>query len=170
LWAWPTAATGSDVLAIGGWVLPGTTFESNIERFDAVMGKWTTVGTLGNGVTCSAGAFVLPNGKILLDGSALLDPTTYATTPLGNPLALTSPSLVQLASGNVLAAGGTIGGAATARAQIYDVPTNMWTDVGSMHFARSGGHRVLLVAGGDVLIVGGAGTGGTLASAELYHP
>lgn len=159
-----------DVLAIGGWVGTAPTFESNVERFDAVMGKWSTVGTLGNGVTCSAGAFVLPNGKILLDGSALLDPTTYGTTPLGNALALTSPSLVQLAGGNVLAVGGTVGGVASARAQVYDVTANMWTDVGSMHFARGGGHRALLVAGGEVLIVGGSGAGGTLASAEIYHP
>jgi large repetitive protein len=159
-----------DVLAVGGWVGPAPTFESNVERFDAATEKWSTVGTLPGSVTCSAGAFALPNGKILLDGSALLDPTTYATTPLGNALAPASPALVQLASGNVLAAGGTIGGTATARAQVYDVTTNMWTDVGNMHFARSGGHRALLVAGGNVLIVGGAGTGGTLASAELYHP
>ncbi|HEX4447436.1 MAG TPA: kelch repeat-containing protein [Polyangiaceae bacterium] len=159
-----------DVLAIGGWVGTGPTFESNIERFDPTMTKWTTVGTLPDGVTCSASAFVLPGGKVLLDGSAILDPATYTTTPTATPLALISASLAQLAGGDVLAAGGSVGGAPTARAQVYRATTNTWTDVGAMHFVRGGGHRLVTLPSGDVFVVGGADADGALASVEIYHP
>jgi hypothetical protein len=160
-----------NVLAIGGWVGTGPTFESNIELFqqsDASTGNWSTVGALPNGVVCGASAFVLPNGKVLLDGSAVLDPSTYTTTTT-SVLALTSPSMAQLANGDVLAAGGTVNSAPSARAQLYSVSTNTWTDVGSMHFARGGGHRLVTLPSGDVFVVGG-GAGGALTNVEIYHP
>jgi|HubBroStandDraft_6_1064221.scaffolds.fasta_scaffold35523_3 hypothetical protein len=159
------------VLAIGGWVGPPATAESNIEQYDPATTEWTTVGTLDDGVTCGDGAFVLPDGQILLDGNNILDPTTWTTTPTTNTFTTTSAMFAQLATGDVLAVGGQDStGTAIAQAQIYQAATGEWVTVGSLHETRSGG-RALLLPSGDVLVVGGGNaSGAALASAELYHP
>jgi len=159
-----------DAVAIGGTVGTAATFESNIEQYDPTTMQWTTVGTLANDVTCSEGAFLLPNGQILLDGAALLDPTTWATTPLSNPLPNTSVMLVQLANGDVLGVGGQANGMATVQTERFNASTGQWAAVGSLHQPRSTG-RALLLPSGDVLVVGGSdATGAALATAELFHP
>jgi len=159
-----------DAVAIGGVVGTSATFESNIEQYDPGTMQWTTVGTLANGVTCGEAAFVLPNGQILLDGAALLDPTTWTTTTVSNPLTNTSVMLVQLANGDVLGVGGEAGGMATAQAERFSASTGQWAAVGSLHQPRSTG-RALLLPSGEVLVVGGSdATGAALASAELFHP
>ncbi len=158
------------VLAIGGWQGVPTTFESNIEQYDPVMNQWTTVGTLGTGVTCSANAFLLPGGKVLLDSSQLLDPDGLTTTPTTNALSISNATFVQLASGDVLAFGGQVSGALSTDAQVYRNATGQWTAVGSMHQARQGSRGVLMTSG-DVLVVGGADeSSNALTSAEIFHP
>jgi hypothetical protein len=44
-----------------------------------------------------------------------------------------------------------------------------WSYTGSQTTARSG-HTATLLSNGEVLIVGGTGTNGAVASAELYNP
>ncbi len=161
-------------LAIGGWQGVPAVAESNIERYDPVMNQWTPVGALANGVTCNADAFVLPGGAILLDTSYLLNLGTDAgaptATPTTNALASTSAMFVQLANGDVLAAGGEENNAATAHAQVYRVSTGLWTAVGDLHQPRSAG-RAFLLPSGEVLIAGGSDANGApLATAEIYHP
>ncbi len=174
---------GGPTLAIGGALGPAT-IESNIEQYDLEAGTWASVGVLANGTFC-ARAFPLPNGKILLTGTGgltattaaipgmlLLDPgSANATGPTQNALANFSPSLVQLASGDVLAFGGTLNGAPTAIAQVYSWMTNAWSTVGHMTQARSGAVGAYLLVSGEVLIAGGADESGMpLATAEIYHP
>jgi N-acetylneuraminic acid mutarotase len=159
-----------NVLAIGGWQGETATAESNIEQYDPGTSQWSTVGTLATGVTCSIGAFVLPSDEVLLDGSYLLDPVALSTTPTTNALASTSPALVQLANGDVLAFCGQENNAAVADAQVYHHATGLWTAVGSLHQARSG-CRGFLMPSGEVLVVGGGDANGApLATAEIYHP
>jgi hypothetical protein len=159
-----------DVLAIGGWQGQTPTAESNIEQYDPNTSQWSTVGTLASGVTCSVGAFVLPSGQVLLDGSYLLDPVALTTTPTTGALPSTSPALVQLANGDVLALGGQENNVAVAGAQVYGAATGLWKAVGSLHQPRSA-CRGFLLPSGEVLVVGGADSNGTpLQTAEIYHP
>jgi large repetitive protein len=158
------------VLAIGGWQGVPTAAESNIEVYDPAMNQWSTAGTLSGGVTCSANAFNLPGGAVLLDSSQLLDPVALTTTPTTNTLAIANATFVQLANGDVLAFGGQISNMPAVEAQVYRNATGLWTTVGSMHEARQG-TRGFLMSSGDVLVVGGAdANGSTLSSAEIYHP
>lgn len=173
-------------LAIGGAQGPSA-IESNIERFDLEAGAWTSVGSLMAGTFC-ARAFVLPAGKVLLTGTGGLSGATvaipgtllldfdggayaYSVELTKNALANYSPNLVQLANGDVLAFGGTLSGAPTAVAQVYDAGTNTWRTVGSLTQTRSGAVGAYLLASGDVLIAGGEDESGMpLATAEVYHP
>ena len=169
-------------LAIGGAEGPAT-IEGNIERFDLDAGTWTSIGTLAAGTFC-ARAFALPNGKVLLTGTGGLSATApipgmLLFDPAGNnAFSLTknatanySPNLVQLANGDVLAFGGTLSGAPTAVAQVYDASTNTWHAVGTMTQARTGAVGAYVLASGAVLIAGGEDpSGAPLATAELYHP
>jgi hypothetical protein len=71
----------------------------------------------------------------------------------------------------VLAAGGGQGNSAIpiASAELYDPSTNAWIAAASMSLARSG-HTATMLQSGRVLVAGGQGSGGALASAELYSP
>jgi len=160
-----------DVVAIGGWQGAPASFEQNIEEYDPGTGQWSTVGELGDDVTCSDAAFVLPSGAIFVDGANLLDPSTWTTTAVANPITTTSTMFVQLAGGDVLAIGGKdASGDVIAAAQRFDATASQWTTVGSLHQPRTGG-RALLLTSGDVLVVGGSdATGAALATAEVFHP
>jgi hypothetical protein len=168
-------------LAIGGAEGPAA-IEPNIERFDIEAGTWSSVGSLTAGTFC-ARAFVLPSGKVLLTGTGglsgatapipgmlVFDPATNALGPTKNAIANFSPNLVQLANGDVLAFGGTLSGAPTAVAQVYQAATNMWHTVGNMTEPRSGAVGAYLLPSGNVLIAGGDdATGMPLATAEVYN-
>jgi hypothetical protein len=56
-----------------------------------------------------------------------------------------------------------------ANVQIYDPGLGVWHPAASMSTARSG-HTMTRLSNGTVLIVGGEGQSGMLASAELYNP
>ena len=60
-----------------------------------------------------------------------------------------------LPDGRVLAAGGLVGGVATATAELYDPSTGTWRATGSMAVARAH-HTATLLRSGEVLVVGGA--------------
>ena len=71
----------------------------------------------------------------------------------------------------MLVAGGGQGntGIPIPSAELYDPATNAWSAAASLSDARSA-HTATLLFSGQVLVVGGQGSGGVLASAELYAP
>jgi len=77
-----------------------------------------------------------------------------------------------LADGKVLVAGGMLdnAGTATATAELFDPANQMFTaTTGSMTAAREF-HTATVLSNGTVLLTGGDGGAGPLASAELYDP
>jgi hypothetical protein len=173
-----------DVLAIAGAQGPTMTMiEHNVERYDPTGGLWSTVASFTGAPFC-ASAFALPNGQLLLTGTGgligttlplpgvlLFDPSTNAISLTTNAMSSFSPSFVQLASGDVLAFGGTLNGAPTVTAQVYEAQTNAWKTVDNPNQPRGGPVGAYLLASGDVLIVGGTDLNGApLATAEIYHP
>jgi len=54
-------------------------------------------------------------------------------------------------------------------AELYDSASGTWTATGSLVTARDA-HTATLLPNGKVLVAGGRGTTGVLASAELYDP
>ncbi len=76
-----------------------------------------------------------------------------------------------LPSGKVLVAGGVgVGNPAPllGSAETFDPGTGTFTSTGSLTTQRET-HTATLLTGGSVLVVGGVGGAGYLASAELYH-
>lgn len=83
-------------------------------------------------------------------------------------------SATALTDGRVLIVGGcTLDGCElgehSATAELYDPATGGFTDTGSMNSPRIG-HTATLLPDGRVLIAGGWGRDGVLASTELYDP
>ena len=76
-----------------------------------------------------------------------------------------------LGSDRVLIAGGIdSSGNALATAEVFDLSTNSFTRVGSMHSARFD-HAAVALTNGKVLVTGGEdGSGATLATAEIFDP
>lgn len=157
------------------------------ETYDPVLGRWRNVSVMD-----------MPRGfhgaVRLLDGSVLavggLGPPACETTAVtaaeiyrAGPdrwestggLAATrgaiQVSTALLDDGRVLVAGGRDPSLGTrfASAEVYDPATGVWSPAGSMAQARSGGTATVL-ADGRVLLVGGNGTGGPLATVEIYTP
>ena len=56
-----------------------------------------------------------------------------------------------------------------ATAEIYSPATGTWSLASTMPSGRYG-HMAALLSNGDVLIAGGTGTAGNLATAEIYNP
>jgi hypothetical protein len=126
-------------------------------------------------------ATLMPDGKVLVTGGVdlptggpvtsaeLYDPTTEtwsATGSMGTPRAGHTATL--LPDGGVIVAGGGF----TASVELYDPATGTWSATGSMGTPRQT-HTATLLRDGRVLVAGGwqfAGSGGLLASAELYNP
>jgi hypothetical protein len=77
----------------------------------------------------------------------------------------------RLGSDAVLVAGGlTVGGAATATAEIWDPASRAWSPTGVMSVPRSA-HVALALPGGKVVVAGGNGADGApVATAEVYDP
>ncbi len=130
-------------------------------------------------------ATLLSNGKVLFAGgetpggltatAELYDPATRTIISTGN---MTSPrgghSATLLQNGKVLIAGGGVPnsgvGPQTTSAELYDPATGIFTPTGSLHEPRTR-HNALLLANGQVLIVGGERTDfAVVLTAELYDP
>jgi N-acetylneuraminic acid mutarotase len=97
-----------------------------------------------------------------------------ATTATANMIGVrANHTATLLPNGTVLVAGGDGGGRSLASAELYDSGTESWTATGNLIAARYG-HTATLLTDGRVLVAGGnglvGGSGGPLASAELYDP
>lgn len=95
---------------------------------------------------------------------SVIEPGSWTVTSTPS-LSRFAPSLVQLADGRILIAGGS----ETASAEIFDPATGQWTRTGAMNVARRGAGFVLL-PDGRVLVTGGVNNDVQLSSAEIYDP
>ncbi|WP_254627714.1 HYR domain-containing protein [Myxococcus sp. CA040A] len=167
------------VLLAGGFTAGGVT--THAELYDPAANTWTATGALThprNGHT----ATLLPNGKVLVQGGAdaarntqtvseLYDPATGTWSPAG-ALAVGRENMVAtlLPTGQVLVNGGYASNPSLtffANADVYDASSDVWAPAGNLAAARASRAAVLLPSG-QVLVAGGRGSGGVLATAERY--
>jgi len=162
---------------------------SSSEVYSPTFDSWTVSGNL-NVARSNASAVLLSNGEILIAGgcvSSCLSGTTRSAelyNSVGGKWASTGAmitartyfSMVRLASGQILVAGGCTGlnangcGGVTNKAEIYNPTTGKWSATSPMIAAR-GNLTATLLPNGKVLAAGGInGAGNPLGSAELYNP
>jgi hypothetical protein len=108
------------------------------------------------------------------DAAEILDQATGATTPTGR---MKTPragfALHKLASGDVLAFGGSTGGGVdgtTDKVERYEVATGQWRAAGLLALRKSGIAACGLGDGSVLLVGGGDGNAEAARSAEIYEP
>ena len=178
------ATLNNKVLVVGGNA-GGTTSLTSVQLFDGTS-AWTTLTALASsreGHTATA----LTNGNVLVTGGRS-GTTTLATTRLFNAASgsgswsdagtmfiarqnhtATRLSSTVLASGQVLAVGGTNGGSPIASAELWN-GTNSWSQT-SIPTAAVQRHQAVLLSNNAVLIAGGTNFSGfTTNAAAIYNP
>ncbi|NVJ20894.1 HYR domain-containing protein [Myxococcus sp. AM011] len=167
------------VLLAGGFAAGGVT--NHAELYDPVANTWTATEALGfprNGHS----ATLLPDGKVLVAGGAdaarntevvseLYDPATGTWSSAGT-MAVGRENLMAtlLPTGQVLANGGYRSNPSLtfyADADVYEESSDVWAPAGNLAASRASRAAVLLPTG-QVLVAGGRGPGGVLATAERY--
>jgi N-acetylneuraminic acid mutarotase len=156
--------------------LPGGPGTYTVTGSMASARNYHTTTLLGDGTVLAAGG--VSTGLSYIASCELYSPSTGSWTGTG---AMTQARAYQTATllpdGNVLVSGGTYvgggSGGALSSSELYNPSTRSWTTTGSLNTARWG-HTATLLPNGQVLVVGGVGSGvgasGDLSSAELYDP
>ena len=169
------------VLLAGGQGASGTL--ASAEIFDPSNGSFTLLAASLGFARSNHSATLLGTGKVLLAGgdgpfgllssAELYDPvakTFTATGYLVTPRSQHSATL--LANGQVLVAGGLGVAGSLDQAELFNpatLPLGAFTLLASpMSIGRAG--HVALLAGAKVLLAGGTGNFGPIASAELFDP
>ncbi|HWF72753.1 MAG TPA: glycoside hydrolase family 6 protein [Solirubrobacteraceae bacterium] len=176
-----SALPDGTVWVIGGAVAPGSElYHPATDSWSALAGTPSIAGgvaaTLADGQVLTAGGFDLA-GSSLIPGWGLHSPSD---TGDWSPSWMQSPpymaSAATLGSGDVVVAGGLPSLAASmgsTAAQVYEpsVTTSMpaWEPVASMTTARYGAVAASL-PDGEVMVAGGEGDSGALASVEAFSP
>lgn len=175
-----------NILAVTGHPLAGKSLAS-AEIYDVRKNVWTPTGSLNvarNGVEPS-GLASLPNGMFLIAGGGTANRSVheaelydYKTGTWKTTGSMQWPrcvhSATQLASGNVLVAGGIdwITEEVHPSTEIYDYKTGTWTTTAPMASPRFA-HRAVQLSDGRVLVSGGNSAypeESALASVEIYDP
>ncbi len=175
---------GGRALVVGGY---NSGSRATADVFDSATDTFSPTATL---LMPRSGAAVapLPGGRVLVAGgspsnSAVLqsaevfDPATGAFTALPTQLSVprAGAAAAPLPDGRVLIAGGSSSGSAVLQsAEVFDPATGAFTalpasDATELQTARYNFAAVPL-PGGKILIAGGVGTAGVLASAEIFDP
>lgn len=167
---------------------------ATIELFNSVDDPWVTSAATMNSKRSFFTADLLANGKVLLAGGFTSDTggTAVKTADLYDTLAGTVAATGAMAgertlhasailpSGKVLVCGGRnitggtssdlvlldANGTISNTSEVYDPTTGLWTQVGSMSWRRYG-HRLVPLADGRLLCVGGYGYPGTAADVRV---
>jgi N-acetylneuraminic acid mutarotase len=167
------------VLVVGGWRDSSRNLTPTAEVWDPATGAWSNAGSLP-AVRSGFSLIALADGSALLVGGAgtagvipaaasalRFNPATKTWSSAGTMItAATDRTVVALADGLVLVAGGFKGAAYTAAAELYDPATGTWTATVPLPQARRAAAGALL-ADGSVLLAGGysgtivPGPGGT---------
>jgi hypothetical protein len=185
------------VLLVGGYKDLNGTPTATAEIWDPATGKWSGAGSLASPRNPFRGDFAL---VALHDGSALavggtastttsaerFDPSTLTWSAAGTTYtAAANRTVVVLADGWVLAAGGLVAGdVPTAAAELYNPASGIWTETVPLPSPRADAAAVLLgdgsvlLAGGDAgaskpgkgVVGGGYGTPKLMAEALRYIP
>ena len=172
-----TLLTGGKVLIVGGddgsYVFRSTELYDPETHAFAPAASMTEVRRLHTATPLSNGKVLIAGGwagSDLLNSAELYDPETESFGPTG-PMSTGryAHTATALSDGRVLFAGGCDETkAALDSAELYDPKTGVFTKAASMLTAR-GNHTATLL-GNQVLVAGGQGGNGRLASAELYQP
>jgi uncharacterized repeat protein (TIGR01451 family) len=150
------------VLAAGGEIEIGNNTMSDTaaaEIYDPVAGTWSATAPMPSADERQA-AVLLGNGDVLVAGgegeccgaavqAALYDPATGTWSSTGLSTAHTGGSMVVLANGQVLLAGGY-----TSGTDIYDPASNTWSPGATLPY-QWGYTPIALLTNGTVLIAGG---------------
>ncbi len=167
------------VIAVGG-VDDLRRGRASSEIFDERSGRWTPgPALLGEGRLFVAAA-VLGSGELLVGGGKIPDVRIVADAQVLTPgggarraaalsVSRTASVFVGLPSGRVLSVGGFTCEptcAPVAAAEIFDAATDGWRAVDGLRTARAG-HSVTWLPDGRLLVCGGFGDDGTLASCEV---
>jgi uncharacterized protein YjdB len=184
--AWHTATLlqNGQVLIAGGEAIntSGNGYKpTQAELYDPATGLFSYTGNLNLG-RFGDSATLLQNGMVLIAGgdantgttAELYDPVAGTFTYTGSlNTALFNHSATLLNDGTVLIAGGDNlnpnDSSPIAVAEIYNPTAGTFTPTGNLNIARES-HTATLLTNGKVLIAGGSGSQGRLASVELYDP
>lgn len=134
-------------------------------------------------VLIAGGSFANSAGGVAMSTAEVFDPRSGSFAPTGTMRdPRIGPLAVRLADGRVLVVGGTLTEAGgtnedLASAEVYDPVSGAWSNVGPMPAGRTAvgasGHgrpTATLLPDGRVLVAGGRGADGPLASALLFDP
>ena len=153
-------------------------YATGSELYDPVNGTFSpTAGTMP--CTFHSTATLLPNGKVLIvdglgAGTEVYDPFTETFTASAG-IHVDGSAATRLPDGTVLISGGAVSDdgfcseESVADADLYDPATGTLGSAGVMTTPRWV-HQSTLLADGTVLISGGFGDYGPVASAEIYSP
>jgi hypothetical protein len=184
-----TLLPNGQVLVAGGYNvnLAPYSYLGNVDIFYPLSEIWTSTGQLTyprSGPT----ATLLADGRVLVTGgyneatgapntAELIDPAALPPWPWNFAPWCFGHTATRLADGRVLVVGGweslALGLLKDHFAALYNPATGTWSDAngypGTIVGIRAG-HTATLLKDGRVLVAGGWGETGTLASAELYDP
>jgi hypothetical protein len=161
---------------------------SSAEIYDPVAGTFSLTGSLiqgrfghtatllQNGNVLVVGGYSDPEGSVLVGTAELYSPLTGTFSPTSNPnVPRADHTATLLANGNVIIAGGQIGGSQTTTGtELYDPNSGSFALAGNMPAPRYN-HTATLLNDGRVLIAEGvSGTGGGFGNLvgpdDLYDP